>query len=129
MSKQIGSYNEQSSFFSGVTFFWSAINNQFVIGTIKNLNDRKNATSITRYDCSTLSTNIYFGKLIRIIKEHIDFCFKGSDVELVIVDRYRDQQINRQKIGAISFIKSSLQSTVKYLLNNYYFKLGNKIFR
>ena len=96
--------------------------------TIKNLNSRNKATSITRYHFSTLHTNITHWKLIRILNEHTYFCFKVGDEEFIAVDRYGAQGSNRQKTGAESFTKSSLKKGVKYLLGTCYFKLGNKIF-
>ena len=57
---------KQGSFFLSVT------------DLIKNLNGRKKAKSITCFDFQTLHTNIPHDKLVRVLNEHIDFCFKGG---------------------------------------------------
>ena len=101
---QIESYNKQSSFSLGVKQFCTILNNQPVIGTIKNLNGSK--TSNTCFDFSTLHINIPHGKLIRVLKEHIYFC---GDGKFILDDRYGAQWSNRQKAGSISFTKSSLK--------------------
>ena len=75
MFNQIESYNKQSSFSSGIKPFRTILNKQPVIGTVKNLNDSK--TSNTCFDFSTLYINIPHGKLIRVLKERTDFCFKS----------------------------------------------------
>ena len=106
MIKQIKGYNKQRSF----------INNQPTSDTIKNLNSRSNATSIICYDFSTLYTNIPHWKLIRILNQLINFCFKGIDEQFIIADRYGIQWNKRQQTGAISFTKNSLKKAVKYLL-------------
>ena len=90
MFKQIESYNKQVLYFSGVKSFWA------ITDTIKNLNGRNNATSIICYGFSTFYTNIPYGKVIGILKEHIDFCFKGGDGEFIVADRCGAQWSNRQ---------------------------------
>ena len=98
MFNQIESYNKQSSFSSGVKPFWAILNNQLVIGTIKNLNGSK--TSNTCFDFSTLHINIPHGKLIRVLKEHIYFC---GDGKFILDDRYGAQWSNRQEFSKSSF--------------------------
>ena len=86
MFNQFGSYKRQSSFFSGAKSFWRIFNNQTVIVTIKNLNGRNKATSISCFDFSTLYTNISCGKLVRDLNEHIGFCFKGRSGQFIVVN-------------------------------------------
>ena len=56
------------------------------------------------------------------------FSSKSGEWELIVVDRYGTQWSNIQKRGSFSFIRSSLKRDVNCLLDNCYFKLGNKIF-
>ena len=42
-------------------------------------------------DILTLYTNIPHGKIIRILNEHIDFCFKNDAGEFIVVDKYGAQ--------------------------------------
>ena len=88
-----------------------------MIDTVKYLNGRNKVTSITCYDFSTLHTNIAPGKLIRILNERIDFCFKDGGGNSIELNKYGTQWINRKTTGAIKFTKSSLGKSVNYLSN------------
>ena len=73
MFHKIESCNKNSSFFSGAKLVSAILNSQCIIDAVKNLNDRKNAKSITCFDFSALYKGLPYGKLLRILKEHIDF--------------------------------------------------------
>ena len=62
--------------FSGVKSFLTVLNNEPVIDAIKNLHGHNKAKSIMCFDFSTFYKNIPHDKLIRVLSEHIDFCFK-----------------------------------------------------
>ena len=68
-------------------------------------------------------------KLVRVRSTHRYFCFKGSDGEFILPDKYGTQWSNRETSGLISITKSSPKKAVKHLLAIFYFCLGNKIFR
>ena len=71
-------------FFSGVKSFWSVQSNQLIIDTIKKRN-RRNKTMLTAtYDFSTLRTNIPHNKLKDLMKELINFYFKGGKNSLLL---------------------------------------------
>ena len=86
--KQIESYNNKTSYFSGVKTFWPILNNLPVINAIKQLNDRKKAYSISTFDFATLYTNIPHGKLKNVLREIINFCFKGGDKKYIEITKY-----------------------------------------
>lgn len=98
----------------GVKSFWAILNNQTVIDTVTNLNGGKKATSITCSDLSTPHTNIFHGKLMRILNEHVDFCFKVSDGEFIVVEGFGAQWSSKQKAGSI-FTGRSLKEALKYI--------------
>ncbi len=75
--KQIENYNLKSHFFCGVKTFWVIQDKQPVVKAIKNLNARKAAKSVMTFDFSTLYTKIPHCKLINVMNELTDFCFKG----------------------------------------------------
>lgn len=87
----------------------------------RNLSGLIKAVSITCYDFSTLHTNIAPGKLIRILNERIDFCFKDGGGNSTDLNKYGAQWINRKVTGAIKFTQTSLEKSVNYL--------GNKIIK
>ena len=99
--------------------------NQPVTDAIKNLNGCNKVSSITCFEFSTpLQKSIPYCKLISVLNEHIDFCFKGGDGEFIAVYKKGSQSHNK-----ISFTKTSLKKAVKHLLKKCNFKLGNIIFR
>ena len=53
MFKLCESYTKQSFFFSDVNTFWTVLNNQYAIDTMKNLNSHNKPTSITCFDFLT----------------------------------------------------------------------------
>ena len=65
-------------------------------------------------------THRFFALKVVVDRQQIDTGF-------TVVDRYRAQWVTDRKRGAISFTKISLKKSVEYLLDKYYFKLGNRI--
>ena len=74
--RQIENYNKKLSFFSGVNKFWVILNNTPIREAIDKLNSRKCAKSITTFDFSTLYTKIPHDKLIDVLHNLVNFCFK-----------------------------------------------------
>ena len=126
---QIHSYNDESRYYSGVNSFWTILNNKPVINSINNLNKRSKASSISCFDFSTLYTNIPHDKLIKVMRELIEFCFKGGNKRIIKVDRYGASWVTEEKSSSVYFSKNRLKDAVRYLLNHCYFRFGNKIFR
>ena len=111
--QQIEIEDQLSSFFLGVESFWTILI-PAIIDTIKNLNGRNKETSITGYDFSTIYPKILHGKLMRILNEHVDFCFKVSDGEFIVVEGFGAQWSSKQKAGSI-FTGRSLKEALKYI--------------
>ena len=126
---QIESYNKKCHFFSGVKTFWTIQNNTPVINSINNLNKRNRALSLTTFDFSTLYTNIPHDKLLSVLNELVDFCFKGSTKNYITVDNYRARWTDEPDNNKVFFTKMSLKKSIKYLLNNCFFKFGDKVLR
>ena len=77
--KQVENYSRKSYFFSHVKTFWVIKNKDPVIKTLKRLNDRKCAQSVSTYDFSTLYTKIPHPELKNVLNEITDFCFNGCN--------------------------------------------------
>ena len=129
MYNQIEDYNKKCHFFTGVKTFWTIQNNSPVIKSINNLNKRNKALQITSFDFSTLYTKIPHDKLLKVLNELIDFCFKGGTKDFIAVDKYGAKWVNDVTSYSLVFSKASLKKSVKYLMNNCFFQFGNKIFR
>ena len=126
---QIESYNDKTFYFSGVKKFWPIQNNTKVIESIKKLNSRKKAKSITTFDFSTLYTSIPHDKLKNAMREIINFGFKGGDKFYIGITKYGARWVNDKTKCNITFDKSSLKLAINYLLDQCYFNVGNLIFR
>ena len=72
---RIQSYNMQNSFFLGVKCLLTRLNSQPAIEAVENLNGHNKAMSIMFLDFWILYINIPHGKIIKVLKEHIDICF------------------------------------------------------
>ena len=59
----------------------------------------------------------------------IDFCFKGGDKQSIEVGKYGARWVNNIKDRSLTFSQASFKKAVKYLMNNCFFQLGNKVFR
>lgn len=127
--KQIESYNDRSSYFSGVKTFWPILNNSPVIKAIKQLNERKKAYSISTFDFATLYTNIPHGKLKTVLREIINFCFKGGDKKYIEVNKYGAKWVSSRHASNVTFDKRSLKLAINYLLDNCYFNIGDIVLR
>ena len=84
--------------------------------------------SVASFDFSTLYTNIPHNKLLKVLNELVDFCFKGGGKEFIQVKQFGAVWTDDNNQANI-FSKSSLKNSIKYLLDNCYFKFGNKIFK
>ena len=68
-------------------------------------------------------------KLFKVLSKLIKFGFKGGDGEFKSVDGQGVNWFKNRASGFSVFNKSNLKASVKYLLQNCYFKLVNRIFR
>ena len=127
--KQLQSYNDESRFFSGINSFWTILNNKPVIQNINIMNKRTKASSISCFDFSTLYTKIPHNKLLKVMNELVDFCFKGGDKSYITVNKYGASWVAENKSNSVTFNSSTLKNAIKYLLDNCFFRFGNKIFR
>ena len=127
--KMIERYNKISSFFSGVNTFWVIQNNVPVINSVNQLNKRSAAKSIMAFDFSTLYTKIPHDKLIYVLNSLIDFCFKCHDCKCLAITRYGAKWTSDSDIYDIWFDCTKMKAAVAYLLDNCFFKIGNKLFR
>ena len=127
--KQIEHYNDKILFFSGVKSFWCIQNNAPVKKSIHKINSRSKARSVMTFDFSTLYTKIPHNKLLYVLNQLIDFCFKGGDKSYIVVSEWGAKWVNNVNDHNIWFDIKRIKSAVKYLLDNCFFKVGNFLFR
>ena len=130
--KQIENYNLKSHFFSHIKSFWVIKNNDPVVKTLKKLNARNNAKTISTYDFSTLYTKIPHQKLKHVLYELTDFCFKGcTDSKILIHNNGARWSHNPKpnKDGQILLNKKQVKCAISYILDNCFFSVGKNIFK
>ena len=128
--KQIERYNEKTFYFSSIKSFWVIDNNNKVLKSIDKLNKRKTAKTINTFDFSTLYTKIPHSKLLDVLNELIDFCFKGGDHHLLSVNKSNARWVTGHRTkSSILFNIEQTKEALRYLMANCHFSLGNRLFR
>ena len=103
-----------------------------VINTLKNLNERNNAKTISTYDFSTLYTKIPHHKLKEVLHEITDFCFNGCTNSKILILKNGarwSHDPKPDKEGQIRLSKKQVKDAISFLLDNCYFSVGNSIFK
>ena len=78
---------------------------QTVIDAMNGLNKRRQATSVSTFDFSTLYTKLPHKKLLMILNSLIDFCFDGGKSEYTTVNNYGARWIKNIKDNVICLMK------------------------
>ena len=128
--KQIDLYYAKAHFYSGIKSYWIIQNRDPVLRAVKKSCVRKSAKCVSSFDFSTLYTKIPHDKLIDVLNKIIDFVFKGGTRNEISVNR--SGHANWVKDGERSsyvYSKDLIHKAVAFLIQNAYFKLGNKLFR
>ena len=128
--KQIDLYYAKAHFYSGIKSYWIIQNRDPVLRAVKKSCVRKSAKCVSSFDFSTLYTKIPHDKLIDVLNKIIDFVFKGGTRNKISVNR--SGHANWVKDGERSsyvYSKDLIHKAVAFLIQNAYFKLGNKLFR
>ena len=97
--------------------------------SIHKINSRSKARSVMTFDFSTLYTKIPHNKLLYVLNQLVDFCFKGGDKSFIVVSEWGAKWVNSVNDQNVWFDKKRIKSAVKYLLDNCFFKVGNFLFR
>jgi len=90
---------------------------------------RNNAHSIYTFDFSTLYTKIPHDKLKSVMRELINFCFKGGENKYIAVNKFGARWVKEKNPNMTVFDKTSLKLAINFLLDNCFFRVGNLIFR
>ena len=114
--KKIESCIKECTFFPGIKSFRTILNNQPMTNSIDNLNNCSKATFISCFDFSVFYTTISHDKLVKVLFEIIDFCFKEVDNQFITFRKYSARWVDNEKQESVTFSQSSL----KRLWNTYY---------
>ena len=126
--RQIENFHKNAKFLSNYNKFWVLQNCDPILSTLKSINKKKNAKSISTYDFSTLYTKLPHDKLTDRLSRLIDFVFKGGDKSFIKIGNSGQAFWARSKKGT-GFTNGSLKMAVAHLIENCYFSVGNIIMR
>ena len=126
--EQIKLYHEKVKFFSGIKTFWVIQNNQPVLDGMNKINSKNNAKCISTFDFSTLYTKIPHDKLIDVLNNIIDFCFKGGIRNKIGINYLGSANwIKDKKSCSYTYDKTSIMQAVNYLISQCNFSIGNAL--
>ena len=89
------------------------------------INRKKKAKSITTYDFSTLYTTLPHDKLIKMLCNVIDFVFEGENRTHICISKNNVKYLWQKSKDNIAFSKSTSKTSLKHLMQNCYFMIGN----
>ena len=122
---QIEIFHHKSKFLSNYNIFWVLRNGDTVIENINIIKRKKKAKSIATYDFSTLYTIIPHDKLIKRLRNVIDFVFEGGNRKHICICKKNFAYWRKKSKDNIAFSKSALKTSLKHLIQDCYFMVGN----
>ena len=128
--KKVEKYHRMAHFFSGIKSNWILQNREPVIEAVNKSRVRCSAKCVSSFDFSTLYTKIPHDKLLDVLTKIIDFAFRGGTRNKISVHRSGTASwVEDDTQASVVYTKESIREAVKYLLDECYFKLGDKLFR
>ena len=115
------------TFYTGIERFWIIENNAQVLEDIKFVNSKRNARNIKTFDFSTLYTKIPLDDLKEKLKEIVDKAFKGGHNKYIQITSKTARWFHSKKNE--SFTKEDIFSMIDLVIDNSFFKFGDKVFR
>ena len=125
---QMKNFHDKSKFYTNYHKYWIVQNISPIIEKLEEINRKKNAKIISAFDFSTLYTNIPHQLLITSLNEIIDFVFKGGNNRFIIISVKQAFWGSRKRYKQY-FTNKSLKATIKNLILNCYFTVGNVVMK
>ena len=129
MYHQIDNFHKKAKFLSNYNKFWILQNTEPVLNSIKRINRKKGAKSISTYDFTTIYTNLPHNKLIKALHKLIDFTFNGGNSNYIRINKWYKASWGKKTKSSLGFTKTSLKVAVRHLIENCYFTVGNTVLR
>lgn len=128
--EQIKLYHEKVKYFSGIKTFWVIQNNQPVLDSMIKINSKNRAKCISTFDFSTLYTKLPHDKLIDVLNNIIDFCFKGGTKNKIGINYLGSANwVKEKKSCSHIYTKSLIVEAVHYLITECNFSIGNALMK
>ena len=125
---QVECFHTNAKFLSNYNKFWVLQNADPIITTLRNINRKKNAKSISTFDFSTLYTKLPHDKLITQLSKVIDLVYKGGDKKFIHVNSFGKTYWSKTKKD-VSFSKATLKIAIAHLIENCFFTVGDLVFK
>ena len=126
---QIENFHKNAKYLKNYNKFWVLQNSEPILQTLKHINKKKNAKSISTYDFSTLYTKLPHDKLLDSLFSIIDFTFNGGNKNFIRLDKNGKAFWGKKVKGSLGFSKPSLKRAVSHLIQNCYFNVGNVVMK
>lgn len=126
--RQTENFHRYSKFDANYNKFWVIQNTDPVLNTLKKINGKKSAKSISCFDFSTLYTNIPHDKLLEKLNDLVEFAFKGGNRNNICFN-FNGTAYWGRKAKKKCFTKHSLKVALNHLITNCYFTVGNIVMR
>ena len=126
---QIENFHRKSKFLSNYNKFWVLQNVDPVIENINIINRKKKAKSIATCDFRTLYTTLPLDKLIKRLRNVIDFVFEGGNRTYICISQNNVAYWENKSTDNIAFSKSTLATSLKHPVKNCYFMVGNSLLK
>ena len=127
---QARKYQDTSQYDSGIQSFWVIENNTNVLHSLNSISKKRRAKQLSTFDFSTLYTKIPHKKLLEVLTEIIEFCFKGRTKDSVKVDaRGNAYWCTEKNTKDKKYFKKDVINALKFLLDNCFFTIGDKVLK
>ena len=120
-------YCNKIKFYTGIERFWIIENNAQVVEDLKFINSKRNARNVKTFDFSTLYIKIPLDDLKKKLKEIVDKAYKGGHNKYIQITSKTARWFHGKKYE--SFTKEDIFSMIDLVIDNSFFKFGDKVLR
>ena len=97
--------------------------------SLNKLNKRGKVDCISTFDFSTLYTKIPHNKLLKVLNDITDTCFKGGDRKFLSATKSGARWVTKPTSVGVTFTQESFKEAVSFLMRNCFFTLGDRVYR
>ena len=127
--KQIESFGNMLFKCTGVRHYWIVNNSLPIVDYINSVNQRKAGRNIVTYDFTTLYTMLEHSDILDCMNFVIDLAFKKSKFDYIAVYNKSASWSSNPRSTTFRYDSGTLKSSIKFILENSYFSIGNINFR
>ena len=121
-------YNEGLTKKSGANGFWIVNNSTQVLNKLRKLNDTTTASHFDSFDFSTFYTNIPHDLLIDCLDNLVKEAYRVRGATYISVG-YKTFWSDKTYRGHTNITLDKIIEYIRFLINNIYIKVGNRVFK